>query len=232
MNLFRDMFGFIKNKNTVIVILILALLFNIKKCSDNRAELKSTITAWKQLQKQKEDSLIQVINKKGEEITTQKQLLITEKQAKDMLLLENENLKKIKSKVKVVTKTEVKEVFIPYDTTIIIHDSLYDSTFIAKGFSVNDKWYSVKGITLKKGIYIDKIAFNNEIETVIGYEKPKGIKKLWESSKPVVQVNNKNPYSSTVQMENIVIQPPKKKFYQTKGFYFLAGAVGSLMIFK
>ena len=214
MNFYRDIFRWLKHKNTFIVILIVALLFSLRGCYNNSVAINDNNDAWAKLQKQRTDSLTQVINEKGEEVTTQEQLLITEKQAKEMLLLENESLKNIKSKTKIITKTEIKEVFIRYDSTIFVPDSLSDSTFIAQGFKIEDEWYGIKGITLKEGIYIDKISFNNEISTVIGYKKDKGLKNIFKSSYPVVEVINSNPYSSVVKMENIVIKPEKKKFYQ------------------
>lgn len=149
-----------------------------------------------------------------------------------MALLENEELKKIKSKTKIKTVTQIKNVFVRYDSTIVVHDSLYDSTFIAKGFEIKDEWYNLKGITLKKGIYIDNISFRNELSTTIGYKKDKGLKNIFKSSYPVVEVTNSNPYSSTVAMENVVIKPKKKKFYQTKGFALGAGILGGFLLFK
>jgi hypothetical protein len=232
MTLFRDIFRWVKHRYTFYIIGVIIAVFSLRGCYNQQSIINDNNEAWRQLEKQRTDSLTKIINEKGEEIATQEQLVITEKQAKEMALLENERLKKIKSKVKIKTVTKIKHIWIPYDTTIFIHDTLSDSSFTARAFSVGDEWYNVKGITMKKGIYIDNISFNNELSTTIGYKKDKGLKNIFKSSYPVVEVKNNNPYSSTVAMENIVIKPKKKKFYETKGFALGVGILGGFLLFK
>ena len=59
------------------------------------------------------------LNKNKEKVTSQNQIILTQKQAIDNGLIEIKNLKKIKSKVRLITRTKVDTVFIPYNRVVV-----------------------------------------------------------------------------------------------------------------
>ena len=48
----------------------------------------------------------------------------------------------------------------------------------------------------------------------------------------VVDVNSKNPNSLVTNIQSIQIKEPKKKFWETRGFAFVAGFVTNTLIQK
>ena len=59
------------------------------------------------------------LNKNKEKVTSQNQIILTQQQAIDNGLIEIKKLKKIKSKVRIVTKTKIDSVFISYNRVVV-----------------------------------------------------------------------------------------------------------------
>ena len=59
------------------------------------------------------------LNKNKEKVTSQNQIILTQQQAIDNGLIEIKKLKKIKSKVRLVTNTKIDTVFIPYNRVVV-----------------------------------------------------------------------------------------------------------------
>lgn len=207
----------------LVTIIFFLIIVNIRSCVQHKSEVKAIAkdTRYEELMyKHNISTLEKTVNKQGEEITSQKALVLTKDQEKEALLLENKRLKRIKSEVKVITKTTVKEVFVPYEVTV--YDSASGDS--AKPFIKLDKWYGISGVVLKQGVRFDSVTFKNELVVTLGNERQGLLKK----SIPTVDVTNKNPFSSTKEMYNVVIVPNKKKPYETRGAAFVAGAAAML----
>ena len=69
------------------------------------------------------------------------------------------------------------------------------------------------------------MAFNNKMKITIGDKKTGWFKK----SKPIVKIENSNPYMGTLDMKNVIIEE-EKKFYQKNTFWFGLGALGTLIL--
>lgn len=85
MTIFRNAFRWIKHKNTVIIISVIVLIFSLRGCYNQQQVIKENNAAWQQKLDVANDNaatMVKTINDKNEEITTQKQLVVTEKQAK------------------------------------------------------------------------------------------------------------------------------------------------------
>ena len=158
---------------------------------------------------------ITMVDKQGLLISEQEQIILSQKDAIEMNLLEIENLKKVNSQVSVVTQTIVDSVFIPFQS-----DTL-------KNFGLYDKWYGLSGIVENRGVKLDSIYFNNDMRITIGYKKNGWFKK----PSPIVKIKNENPYSRVVNMQNVVIDNPTK-WYEKKGFLIGVGLLGSIVIMK
>jgi hypothetical protein len=173
-------------------------------------------------------------NEFGEQLAYQDQLLINEKQAKDLLAMENSSLKKIASSTKTKTVTEIKEVYIPFgevvharelsDTNEIEESDLNAENY--RPFGLSTEWYSLNGRVFSEGLIVDSLSIKNEITTNIGWKKDKWYKKKYA----VVEVKNTNPHTQVTGMQNVVVKPPKKKFFQTTAFKVGVGIVGGLYL--
>ncbi len=98
----------------IIVGLIIGLLY---QCSSKKSEVKNLHTTYRfkeAMYKNNEKTLEREVDEKGRTITTQQQLIVTKDLEKEMLLLENDRLKRVTSEVKVNTITKIDSVFIPF----------------------------------------------------------------------------------------------------------------------
>jgi hypothetical protein len=219
--------GLLKGNWKYIVIALL-ILFNLKGCYDSDKELKKHAKLWgykEQMYLHNEETLVRDTTEKGEELVTQRTLAVTKGSELEKALIENTRLKNIKSQIKVVTKTEVRDVFIPFST---IDSSGVDSIPGSKAprvFRVDNKWYGISGKVLSNGVNIDSLYFNNEISVTVGYKKDKGMKHLFQKPYPVVEVVNANPHSKVGELYNVTVEPKPKKFYQRDLFKVGVGMV-------
>lgn len=169
------------------------------------------------------------IKKNNEKLTSQDQIILTQKQAIDNGLIEIKKLKNIKSKVRIVTKTKIDTVFIPYTKTVV------DTTLLDNGFDYKNYfdyaepkgWYSLSGFASNLGIGIDSLRIKNDYSIYIADKKLN----MFGKSKPEVILLNKNPYTETIQMNNVVIKV-YTPFYQKNGFWAGVGFLGGFLLAK
>ena len=193
------------------VLPVLMLFLYVQQCSSNKKAQKEIHNDYKLkefMYQANERTLQRDTTRKGLIITSQEQLILTKDAEKEMLIIENKRLKNVKSEVRVLTKSEIVSKFIPYE--VVVHDTIK----LKKIFRVQNEWYGVSGKVLDNGVLIDSMSFKNELVVTIG-EKKNG---LFKKKIPVVDIINKNPYSSTDQVYNVVVEKNPKKFYQKRGF--------------
>lgn len=168
------------------------------------------------------------LNKKDEKVISQAQIIITQKEAIKNGLIEIDKLKKIKSKVKIVTETKVDTVYIEYYKTII--DSLNQEPFDYKNYFDYQEpkgWYSINGYATNLGIGIDSLRVKNDFSIYIADKKLN----IFGKSNPEVILLNKNPYTETIKMHNIVIRY-EQPFYNNKYLWAGVGFVGGVLLAK
>jgi len=153
------------------------------------------------------------IGNNNEKIASQQQVILTQREAIDAGLLEIEKLKNVKSQVRVITQTKVDTIFASYDEPI---DSVGESQF--RTFSVSDPWYSFNGSIMPTGVAIRELQIKNEFSLTIA-DKKIG---FFKTPQPSVILVNKNPYTSTQEMQNIVIVN-KEPFYRKPWFWTSIG---------
>lgn len=161
----------------------------------------------------------QKLNENNQTIVQQEQVILSQKDAIALNLLEIDRIKKIKSQVRIKSVIDIDSVFIPYITTEI--DTMYINNpcdFLEKKFALSNQYYSFSGITKKDGVLLDSVSFNNDMSITIANKKMGFLKK----SKPIVEVVYKNPYIKTTKMNNVVIEE-NKKWYQKSGTWFGVG---------
>ena len=169
------------------------------------------------------------LNDDSIKIAEQEQLILSQKDAIDLGILEIENLKKVKSQVKTITEIQIDSIPVPYTETIYISDTIYPKGVIEvpKRFNLTKEHYSFNGLILKEGLLVDSIVIPNEMKLTIG-NKSGGI---FKKSIPIVKLENSNPYLSTIDMNNVIIED-EKKFYDRKVFWLGVGLVGGIIIMK
>lgn len=162
----------------------------------------------------KNGEFVTIIDDNGQKIAEQEQIILTQKDAIDLHLLEIERLKEVESQVSVVTQTIIDSVYVPFN-----NDSI-------PTFSINDKWYGMSGIVENKGLVFDSLYFNNDLKITIG-QKSNG---LFKKTTPMVVVTNENPYSQVVSLQNVVIEE-NTPFWERKGFLIGLGFIGGIVIY-
>lgn len=183
------------------------LLNNIAQLNFDKQEFETTIT------------------KNKERLSSQSQIILTQKEAIKNGLIEIDRLKKIKSKVRVVTKTKIDTVYVPYTKKII--DTVSNKLDYRNYFDyVEPKdWFRINGYASKNGLTIDSLSVKNELSIYIA-DKKLG---LFKKSKPSVMVLSKNPYTETVEMSNVVIKN-YKPFYKKNLFWGGLGLLGGFLL--
>lgn len=206
-------------KNIAIIILVIAFLFSVKKCSDNKKEAISAI-------KNAQDQTKYFKNKLGTETASKIVLEASNKLFKQEILKKDLELKKLTdefSKIKSVVK---------YKTKIVIDSiPIYFTDSIPCVFERFGK-YENKNFNFDWELNQNKFDFKNiEIpnETTI----ITGFKRKWIFGKKTLTTDivHSNELIKTNNIQTIEIIVPKP-FHETRLFNFGAGIVAGYFIFK
>ncbi len=213
-------------KNWFYVLLIFLVVQTVDSCEGHKKiESLNSVISNLDIENQKFKT---ALNKKDEKVTSQAQIIISQKEAIKNGLIEIDKLKKIKSKVKIVTETKVDTVYIEYYKTVI--DSLNQEAFDYKNYFDYQEpkgWYSINGYATNLGIGIDSLRVKNDFSIYIADKKLN----LFGKSNPEVILLNKNPYTETIKMHNIVIRY-EQPFYNNKYLWAGVGFVGGVLLAK
>jgi len=171
----------------------------------------------------KEQGFIVTIDRQGKKITRQNQIILTKKQAIQQGLIKYTKLKKVKSQVRIITKTKIEKEFIPF-----VDDDIFDDVedrvvgvdtsgviSVPKSFSKFNEWYWIGGKIVKRGIELDSIQFFNKQTITIGEKKLKGLKNIFKKKIPTVEIINESPYVSVQGLQNVVIKRNPPKWWNT-----------------
>lgn len=201
-----------KNKNLLIIVLFITILFYLQNTNRNRIRVQSNLiesldanlTTWKD-----KDSLnrarIQVIE-------TQK--------TKDFLALQSNDslIKRLQDKVNYFKK-QLKDqgVVTVFDsetnvkttskTEIIVRDTIRNNTFpeYKSNFNLND-WVIGNTISNKDSTTLT-LKIKNSYSVIVGKER----KGLFKKSVPFVEVINENPYTETKSLRTYQVKLPRQK---------------------
>ena len=226
-------------KNLIIISCLIVIALMVRECSVSSIEAEANDGGWKLKYTAMVDSFTTETNALGEKVVIQDQLIISSKQANDMLAMENSSLKKLASSSSVRTVTKI--VKIPTDMGMATIDAKEipeefrgdsiseDSTITVDTFHAGDEWFSLDGKVYNKRVFIDSLIFRDKITTNIGWRRDKGFKNLFKAKRAVVETKSANPHVSITGVQNVVVQDDKK-FFQTTAFKVGVGAVGALVL--
>ena len=207
------------------ILVIICLLF-LNYCSDSHKERaahdKNMAFANQMIYNNAESYRIDT-TKLGEKVAVQHALFLSEKEAKEMGLIENDRLRKIKQEVKIITKSQKKDTSAPIiDTFKVVNGD----TIKTRNFSIDNEWYWIGGQVQPKTVLIDSIGCKSELVITTGYEKQKG---LFKKSILVVEVKDKSPISNITGLYNTNV-PPKKKPVIVKVLEVIVPAAGGFWL--
>jgi len=216
-----------KVKKNGLLICIILLLFFIWRAYSSHVEINEFKNQIIKL-KDGEQLFVEKINKQGEKIAEQDQLILTQKDAIAYNILEISNLKKVNSQVTIKTITKIDSIYIPIIDTV--DRIVYDTTGIAflklpTKFGLENEWYSLFSTINRGGLLIDSLSLFNRQTITLGL-KSNGI---FKSPTPTVIVQNENPYVNISSMKNVVIKD-NTRFYDKKSFWYGIGIGTGILI--
>lgn len=218
------------------VVLIVIIILISRSCENNKvlAELNQYKLSEYIEERQK---FVTEINDKGETITTQEQVILSKDRKIEKKLLENSNLKRLNSQIKIKSETKIRDLLARYEGNndfIMRIDTIHDTIIINKAigvkfgtkFSAIDDWYHTVGKITLEGIKFDSISFKNDLTITVGRKREK-----WH--KPMityVEVKNNNPYTNVNSMNNVTIKKNKEKIWSKPWFNLLIGVAAGFTV--
>lgn len=118
-----------------------------------------------------------------------------------------EHLRNVKSYTKIVTKTKIDSVLVPYEVPVYITQPDGDYLKLPQRFSKIDEWYALSGTIKKDEILFDSLSYQNEFSITIGEQDHGTWGNIFKRNKTVVHVRDNNPYTTTKSISSILIEP-------------------------
>lgn len=212
------------NKILIAIIIVLLALNVFNACSyiqkSNDYDRIKTALSLADLQNQK---FTTTINDKNQEISTQKQVILSKDEAIESQLVELEELreyKRLERKIVTQTITKVDTLFISFTPTSDSLDIELPPFRKAFQYQEKDNWFALSGNVTNLGVNIDSMSIRNKYSLIIGDKKLGWFKK----PSPEIQWTNENPFTTTISMKNVHIEYIMP-FYKRNEFWAGLGAV-------
>jgi len=202
----------------VVVILLSIQIFNDR--SDFKS-FKSQIARFKKSELEYQE----VIDKNGDKIIEQQQIILTQKDAIEQGLLQVEKLKRVNSQTRVVTEVVLDTIVITHVDTMLKFVDGNSYLRLPQNYRFNDEFMSLDAKIDEVGLNLDNISIQNENIITIGYKRYG----LFKPLTPIVEVRNTNPYIVTQSVSNVVIED-KVDFLHDKKTWGFAGFVLGVLI--
>lgn len=136
------------------------------------------------------------------------EVLVAERNSYIQSLLDTvEHLKNVKASIKVVTKTKIDSIPVPYEVPVYITQPDGDYLKLPQRFSKVDEWYALSGTIKKDQILFDSLSYQNEFSITIGEQDHGTWGNIFKRNKTVVHVRDNNPYTTTKSISSILIEP-------------------------
>lgn len=207
-----------KNANKILYIIIASLLIilalSIRSCDINR---KHFIESDKALTSQKLDnqSFRQTVTKQGQKIFSQEQIMLVDRKVIKEQMDKIEGLSKVKTQIKIETRTEVVKIEVPIDNPIYIKDSLGKKYLLTpSNFKVADEWYDISGVIGDEGnVNFDRVSFKNKTSVYIGLKK-RTFKEFitFKKRERTISIIDANPYTTVNRLNNFSVVERKRLF--------------------
>jgi len=211
------------NKVITYALMLVVVLLSIQIFSD-RSEFKSFKTQIARFKKS-ELEYQEVIDKNGDKIIEQGQVILTQKDAIQQGLLKVDKLKRVNSQTRVITEVVLDTIIITHvDTMLKFMDG--DSYLrLPQQYRFNDEFMSLEAKIDEVGLSLDNISIQNENIITIGYKRYG----LFKPLTPIVEVRNTNPYIVTQSVSNVVIEKKVDILHDKKTWGFAGFLLGILI---
>jgi len=177
------------------------------------------------------------LGKNGEQLVSQKQNILT---LKDAVVLEKIEKEKYMKSVQAQAKLGIKNTF--SGKTVIYHDTVERLVYVDTSYGglvddttvyikvplkieYRDSWNLFQGTLGEEVFFIDSITVKNELRLTIGYEK----QGLFKEPKPIVEVKSSNPEAQVTIIDNVIIDKPEP-FYKKAWFGIIVGVGATLLL--
>lgn len=246
-------------KKILIIGQFLVIIFFMRSCHLKDLTINSNGVQLK-MYEGKANEFATTVNKLGEKVSLQDQVILEKTKAIQKELLKNSTLATLNEQVKFEASTKIKNILAKYygsgtgdggdgdggtggTEVVTVHDTIIkdgDTTIkdiaaikIGTKFKADtSQWYKIAGTIQKDGIKFDSLSFKSAFTLNIGEKRVKGYKGwLFGKKEPKVELINPNPYTKVDVMKNIKLED--KKWWENGWIKFSAGALlGGLIILK
>lgn len=172
-------------------------------------------------------NVVEVLDRKGDTIQKARQTIITLKNALQMGLIREQDLRnKYLKETEVVAslQEEIKVLNKPGEYIPPADGSPTVTPSVPLNMEFTDPWFYERITAFEDRPYIDSLVFYNYPKLTAGWTKQPGLKNIFTQPVPEVYYENENPYAQLIDIEYIRIDP-KQKWYQTDGFKVGGGFV-------
>ncbi len=211
------------NKVITYALVVVVVLLSIQIFSD-RSEFKSFKTQIARFKKS-ELEYQEVIDKNGDKIIEQGQIILTQKDAIEQGLLKVNKLKRVNSQTRVITEVVLDTIVVTHVDTVLKFIDGNSYLKLPQSYVFNDEFISLDAKINEVGLNIDNVSILNENVITIGYKRYG----LFKPLTPIVEVRNSNPYIVTKSVSNVVIEK-KVDVLHDKRTWGLAGFVLGILI--
>jgi len=194
----------------IVAILSLSLVANNSKLSNYKSQMQKF-----NLENQ---SFKEEIDKNGDVIVQQEQIILSQKDAIAQNLLDINRLKDVSSQVNVITNTIIDTIVVSHTDTIVEYFNGGAYLKLPQKYDYNSEFINVNAVVSQSGLQLNSINIQNKTSITIGF-KSQG---LFKPKLPVVDLHNSNPYIKTQSVSNVVIEKEKNFLTDKKTW----GAVG------
>jgi cytochrome c oxidase assembly protein Cox11 len=163
------------------------------------------------------------IDRNGNTIVEQEQIILSQKDAIAHGLLEIDRLKKVQSQVNVVTTTIIDTVLVSHTDTVVEYINGDAFLKLPHVYNYNTEFLSFNALIKKDGFTLNNLKLDNKTTISVGF-KGQG---LFKPDLAVVELKHSNPYIKTVGVTNVVVEDknPLKDKKLWGGLGFLLGLI-------
>ncbi len=204
-------------KNIAIIVLCVVIGILLRNCNILNSDNKRLSTNVGLM----EGNLDKERNDKGQVVAEKQSLMMTVKELKESGLLKDNKIKRLKN---VIAKSVFNIVTTDTVKTALV-DSILDTLVIGRKFKWNDDFLYMNGFISGDSLVIGYKDYNSFDVTYLWKRK-----RLFAPKKAYVKIVPMNPKTDVTGLQNIIVRPEKKKFWQTKGFAFGVGALGGYIL--
>tara|TARA_R110002012_G_scaffold4382_3_gene20174 strand:- start:4115 stop:4762 length:648 start_codon:yes stop_codon:yes gene_type:complete len=178
----------------IVAILSLSLVANNSKMSNYKAQMQKF-----NLENQ---SFKEEIDKNGDVIVQQEQIILSQKDAIAQNLLDINRLKDVSSQVNVITNTIIDTIVVSHTDTIVEYFNGGAYLKLPQEYDYNSEFINVNAVVSQSGLQLNSINIQNKASITIGF-KSQG---FFKPKLPIVDLHNSNPYIKTQSVSNVVIE--------------------------